>query len=464
MQKYILGLLLTLSLLVVSTSAQDLTNTYTAPDGSYTFDHPRGFSFAERGTPRALRARGIINGETIQMAVFGPNNDFFLERVEINASAIVQLQLIDVLVPFILLASPDFSSLIDQDIQAPRFDSRQGLLQIMPSGDDENWIYGVEFDDGNFGVMMFTLAAGGDRDEQAEIFESIVATFNSGDPNAVTTTSTTSDEIVLKDYDGEWSRAVEELQSFGLIASSGGTIVFVENRAFMEGEGNNFIALALVAPRTDFVMAATMDFSSESASDLETCSLLSRTNSNSAGDGSEIFLQVGIDSNGDLFFVDRPAESSQIAFSLEELSLNLSSEHHILYIVQEDRLTIFVDGELIFSNMRVEEREGFFGVALLGEDPDSRCEATNVWVYASPPFTPGLCTANAPSGAVNKRAGAGTNFDRVGQLTAEPLEVTAQTDGADGFTWYQLEDDSFVREDVIAIAGDCSGLPEADTK
>jgi plastocyanin len=40
--------------------------------------------------------------------------------------------------------------------------------------------------------------------------------------------------------------------------------------------------------------------------------------------------------------------------------------------------------------------------------------------------------------------------------------VTAQTIGADGYVWYQLEDGSFVRSDVVTTAGVCGDLPGAD--
>lgn len=67
-----------------------------------------------------------------------------------------------------------------------------------------------------------------------------------------------------------------------------------------------------------------------------------------------------------------------------------------------------------------------------------------------------LCSVRANS-AINRRGGPGTNFDRVGQLQANlPQIVIGYENGDDGFTWYQLADETWVREDVIAPDRDCA--------
>ncbi|MDQ7034111.1 MAG: hypothetical protein Q9P01_04550 [Anaerolineae bacterium] len=42
------------------------------------------------------------------------------------------------------------------------------------------------------------------------------------------------------------------------------------------------------------------------------------------------------------------------------------------------------------------------------------------------------------------------------------LAVIGQTVAVDDFRWWQLEDESWVREDVIIITGDCSNIPEIE--
>ena len=70
------------------------------------------------------------------------------------------------------------------------------------------------------------------------------------------------------------------------------------------------------------------------------------------------------------------------------------------------------------------------------------------------------CTVTPNATSANKRAGAGTNFDIPGQLTAsQPETATAQIKGDDDFVWWQLEDESYVRSDVVIEQGDCNFLP-----
>jgi hypothetical protein len=65
------------------------------------------------------------------------------------------------------------------------------------------------------------------------------------------------------------------------------------------------------------------------------------------------------------------------------------------------------------------------------------------------------CMAGSQSGA-NLRSGPGTDFDRLGALKAgEPADVIGQATGSDGFVWWQLADESWVRSDLVDEAGDC---------
>ena len=74
----------------------------------------------------------------------------------------------------------------------------------------------------------------------------------------------------------------------------------------------------------------------------------------------------------------------------------------------------------------------------------------------------GLCEVVA-GGTVNLRGGPGTDFERAGTLNAgDRIEVVGQAEDGSGFTWYELENDAWVREDVISLQGDCSDIPESD--
>ncbi|MGB1289210.1 MAG: SH3 domain-containing protein, partial [Aggregatilineales bacterium] len=73
---------------------------------------------------------------------------------------------------------------------------------------------------------------------------------------------------------------------------------------------------------------------------------------------------------------------------------------------------------------------------------------------------PDLCTVR-PYGAVNQRSGPGLTFTVVNVLsTGEVIPVSGQSVDDEGYIWWQLEaDETWLRSDVIELAGDCSTIP-----
>ncbi len=81
-------------------------------------------------------------------------------------------------------------------------------------------------------------------------------------------------------------------------------------------------------------------------------------------------------------------------------------------------------------------------------------------LLAAPPTPEAtICTITA-SGLVNRRSGAGTGFASLGRLTAgETATVTGQTLGTDGYVWWQTDDGSWVRSDVVTASAACASVP-----
>jgi hypothetical protein len=355
-----------------------------------------------------------------------------------------------------------------EDPEVVELDGREMMLAPLEFEDSTGMVLVVEFEDGGFGALVAF-------DETDNIFDNedavtqvllISLSFNSvgtneggsvggntgGDDSG---SSDLPDE--LSDFDGTWQDAIAELEDEEVIAS-GGSLIFNENSAFFDGIGSWFTPLARRTLRRDVIMAATLQFSSDSR-DFESCSIMARIEDS----GSEIvdtFLQVGLTNDGEVFWLDSDGDDGNS--DVADLNLDLDEPHHILFIAQIDRLHIYVDGELVFDDVRIAERNGYFGIALLGRGADSRCEGSNVWAYDAPAFVEGLCEVLA-SGTVNKRSGPGTDFDRAGTMEAgERLEVVGEAEDDAGFIWYELDDDSWVREDVVALQGDCGDIPESD--
>ena len=79
-------------------------------------------------------------------------------------------------------------------------------------------------------------------------------------------------------------------------------------------------------------------------------------------------------------------------------------------------------------------------------------------VYGDQERSGDACLLSAP-GAVNLRGGAGTEFDVVDRLSAGSVAAAdGVVDGADGFRWYHVSGDLWVREDVVRASPTCQGL------
>ncbi|MCB9450515.1 MAG: hypothetical protein H6672_03700 [Anaerolineaceae bacterium] len=75
------------------------------------------------------------------------------------------------------------------------------------------------------------------------------------------------------------------------------------------------------------------------------------------------------------------------------------------------------------------------------------------------------CRASS-SAAVNLRSGPGTAYTRLASLSANSgTIVIGQAEGRDGFVWWKLSGERWVRSDLVETSGNCSGvmvIPEED--
>lgn len=70
-----------------------------------------------------------------------------------------------------------------------------------------------------------------------------------------------------------------------------------------------------------------------------------------------------------------------------------------------------------------------------------------------------VCTATSASN-INQRQGPGTNYFLAGALVANtPTTVIGQAQGLDGFVWWTLEGNVWVRSDLVTLEGNCDSLP-----
>lgn len=257
---------------------------------------------------------------------------------------------------------------------------------------------------------------------------------------------------ILETYSGNWSDVVEELELADLI-SPDGELIFNLEIAFFDGQGSFFTPISRNSLYRDVVVSAELNFTSDSDL-LETCSLLAHV---TGEETAETFLEIGIDNQGNIFWID--ASQTPMSSGSEASALDLSQVQHLLFIVQSENLSIYLNGQLLRDSIEVSARSGSFGIALMGKGRESRCEATNMWGYSAPVMIEGLCEATTAVN-VNRRAGASTGFAITGIIKAgRYVRLIAQTIDGAGLSWYQLDDEGFVREDVVVLSGDCDNLP-----
>lgn len=420
-------------LLVVSPLLAQDTRTYVSTDGPLTFDFPESWEISERDLI-------TITSEDFTLLIYGSAyaSTFGLDKAASVADAIA------ILLPD--AADIEVTEMGERTVASAPYTNPQGT---------EGMYFIVRLNDGSLRVLNAFNAEGTIATFQSDILSLIETMRVIGRKQPSEAEAEAMPETVtLEQHDGDWQDAVAELETLGLI-DSGGSLIFRENRAFFSGQGNWFTPLASGSPRTDIVMAGELAFTPD-GDEVEFCSLSSRINAENGS--SSIYLDVGVDSSGviyyyDLFDGDSTGDEARIP------DFDLSVPHHFLLLALDDRLTVFVDGEMIFENAPIVERDGFYGVSLLGDGPGSFCEATNIWAYEAPSYPEGVCEISAPA-SVNKRSGPGTNFDVAGQLNAgQTHRAAGQSVGADGFTWWQLDDESWVRDDVINAQGDCRSVP-----
>lgn len=267
----------------------------------------------------------------------------------------------------------------------------------------------------------------------------------------------------LEQYADGPDKAVVELENLGLIPF-GGRLLTEETYLFFRGAGEIPVRFNSLVASQNLVLAGQITYTTSQTDPGDYCGLSVRRALEAGGRGK---LTFGLTSDGLVFYTDEPRTTgSPVRTESTRLDGQLSDTHTFLVILIDDRLTLYVDGQPVFVEVEVEERTGVYALVTRSTARGAACEGRNLWVYALPDvLETGVCEIQT-AGVVNKRSGPGTNFRVVDELPGfSSVPVIGQTTGEDGFRWWHLEDDTWVRGDIVRVAGDCSqfleGTPEA---
>jgi len=277
--------------------------------------------------------------------------------------------------------------------------------------------------------------------------------------------------IILENYAGDNNSLLLELETLGLIPS-GAEESFQQSRLVFAGEGAQFSNFAVDSSANNLLMAATLDFEAQS-DELEFCGIANRTRraeDNRLEEGNNIttirldaYAISGLDNAGNIFAFERDGEENS-ELSLAEIDFDFTEPLYLLLVVIHDEMTVFANGEAVISGYELSLPGGAFAFLYAGMDEDSICQVSNFFAYTIEDDLVDTCQVSTDS-TINRRSGAGTDFARLEQLQAgESLEAVGQTIGSDGFTWWLLADDTWVRDDVVDTEGFCRVLPDVQAE
>ena len=423
--------------------AEDLTETYVSSFG-YQVDHPEGWEFEDTPADDSSGNTTLMTSEQGDIAII------LLEPVALSRVGVGDT-------PVEIMANrwEEFVVGTPQLVEDPNgrdvvvatlsLDGTPGLGFLIDFGDDQGWAMMAAYDFAETGDVV--------SDEIEELFLDIAVSFTPAEGGVKQPPGGTPAQLTA--FDGTWQDAVAELAEAGVIGT-GGSLVFNEPSAFFSGQGNFYTPLASNAPYRDIVMAGEITYTASATTETETCSLMAGIGT-STNNSVDTYAEIGFTNSNFFYFIDRYDGE---ALAIEELAsdVSLSTSHHVLFVIQDGLVTVYLDGELVADGIEMRERAGTYGIALTGRGVGASCTGNNIWVYQAPNVTPGLCEATTGN-TVNKRSGPGTSNAQAGQFQAGTIqEVVGQaSDGS--FTWWLLDDDTWVREDVVSIQGDCASIP-----
>ncbi len=422
-----IGIMLLAFLMMPATLAQDDTVAYVAEDHTITFEYPADWAF------QADEQKGFLylQDDSLHLTLYTPAvlDDYLIGNI-VDPSILVGL----------VLAVND---LTEMQLETLNIDGRSAAAFSYRNEADDNsgLLTAIQFQDGRLGLIDAYMP--GDLTARTADVLAVAASFDVPPAPA---------PAVLTRYNAAWQEAVAELESSGLI-EPGGSLVFVQPSAFTAGSGERFQPLAQQLAHQDVIVAGALTLTPSESSAVESCGLVMRF----AGEGN--YVWAGQDSDGYAFateFTNGEVGNGQ--------SVDLDSPeqaHHFLVIAQGARLIVYVEGALVLDDVRVTARAGSYGLALSSSGA-ANCAVSDMWAYQLPAaLEPGICQITSAGGAVNKRSGAGVEFEIAGQLAFNTSTAAAgQTTGADGLTWWLLEDGTWVREDVVNAQGACAALPQ----
>jgi hypothetical protein len=242
------------------------------------------------------------------------------------------------------------------------------------------FIMAVQVDD------TFTLVLAIERGDDPDAFEdeviAIAHTFEigtfarPGDP-------TGNLPILIHHHSDDIADAIAELQTLMLV-SEGGEVIY-DHDILMSGMQEGFTIDPNSASGYDSVaMAGRISLRPLQEGAFAICGLVSRA-SGSASDDLSDFLIVGPTADGRMIALENDASADERHLIERESPVDFHDPQHVLYIVREKRLTVFVNGEALIEDWPLrlpdEGDDVSYETLYIGANLDPGCVMTGVWAY-----------------------------------------------------------------------------------
>ncbi len=264
----------------------------------------------------------------------------------------------------------------------------------------------------------------------------------------------------LVHYAGPWQQTVAELEAAGAIPA-GGRLLFLSSAPYTVGQAADasYVPLGNPRPAQDVIVAGELRFVPVEEGGYQACFLGARLTYHAGEAVVRAYLEAGLNSVSQVYYIDSTGDPATSQSAVQPLLLG-ESPHHLLLLALGDRLAVYLDGQRIFAGVSVEVRTGIAGLGVITSAPATRCEGQNLWVYEVTGVTSSSCTVTAASARVNRRQTPATGGSVAGWLTrGETRSVTGQMTDALDYVWWQLDDGTWVRSDVVIEQGDCTAVP-----
>jgi len=191
-------------------------------------------------------------------------------------------------------------------------------------------------------------------------------------PDSVTIELPSVNEIPLAD---DPQQMIASLQELGLIPAGNGEL-HIEKGVSVSRIGAWFEPLFDDTVAQHVVMSGTIDFLPYS--DSESCLLSARITRDEAGVAQQ-YLDVGLNSRNEVFIGESADNGDYSQATQDGVLTDLTG--NFLFIAYGNRLSVYVDGQAVFQNIEITQREGSIGISAIESTSYSLCRVSDIWAY-----------------------------------------------------------------------------------